>query len=266
MSLPALSRPAADPPTSALPPVPQSKYTRKSLPQTPSRLKTPSRPSLASSGQGVSSTPELPTLKNTHGRTGLPRPQSVRKTVSIGQFPQPPNVLSRPTTSAAATSPSSPRKRTSESSRLSTSTTSKPKKSPQLSDGSTQYRVSDTPSLLKAGVSSSAVPLVDNKRASDGLSSVPSPPQSRSSSANGSYSTSATTFEEGDEDRGRPKDVSNDLPSPRTGKGKEPKGNVIVSVRVRPDSNGPDPSTSEGEWMVDGRRSLIAYRGKEGGD
>lgn len=126
--------------------------------------------------------------------------------------------------------------------------------------------MSDTSSLLNAGTSSSAVPLVDNKRASDGLSSVPSPLQSRSSSANGSYSTSATTFEEGDEDRGRSKEVSEELPSPKIVKGREHKGNVTVSVRVRPDSNGQGSETAEGEWMVDGRRSLIAYRGKEGGD
>lgn len=43
------------------------------------------------------------------------------------------------------------------------------------------------------------------------------------------------------------------------------KGNVIVSVRVRPDAAGND-GKAEGEWLVDGRKSLIAYRGKEGGD
>lgn len=44
------------------------------------------------------------------------------------------------------------------------------------------------------------------------------------------------------------------------------KGNVIVSVRVRPDAAGHDHSKTEGEWMVDGRKALIAYNGKEGGD
>lgn len=44
------------------------------------------------------------------------------------------------------------------------------------------------------------------------------------------------------------------------------KGNVIVSVRVRPDAGSNDHGRTEGEWMVDGRRSLISYRGKEGGD
>ena len=43
------------------------------------------------------------------------------------------------------------------------------------------------------------------------------------------------------------------------------KGNVIVSVRVRPDAAGND-GKADGEWMVDSRKSLIAYRGKEGGD
>jgi centromeric protein E len=47
--------------------------------------------------------------------------------------------------------------------------------------------------------------------------------------------------------------------------GKDSKGNVIVSVRVRPDVAGND-NRNELEWMVDGRRSLISYRGKEGGE
>lgn len=119
--------------------------------------------------------------------------------------------------------------------------------------------------MLNSTIPSSAIPLVDNKRSSDGQSSIPSPPQSRSSSANGSYSTSATTLEEGDEDRGRAKETEK-IQSPKNAKGKEHKGNVIVSVRVRPDTSGHDSTASEGEWMVDGRRSLIAYRGKEGGD
>ncbi len=47
-------------------------------------------------------------------------------------------------------------------------------------------------------------------------------------------------------------------------KKEEPKGNVIVSVRVRPDAAGDKSSTKE--WLVDGRQSLVAYRGREGGD
>ena len=40
----------------------------------------------------------------------------------------------------------------------------------------------------------------------------------------------------------------------------------MVSVRVRPDAQGHDHGKADGEWMVDGRKSLIGYRGKEGGD
>jgi centromeric protein E len=111
---------------------------------------------------------------------------------------------------------------------------------------------------------------VRSNRISDAPSSVQSPPHSRSSSANGSYSTSATTPDEHeDEARGRSredKDTSSAPSGRKDSKGKEAKGNVIVSVRVRPDLSSPDGSHSEGEWMVDGRRALIAFRGKEGGD
>lgn len=47
---------------------------------------------------------------------------------------------------------------------------------------------------------------------------------------------------------------------------KEGKGNVIVGVRVRPDVAANGDNRSEGEWLVDGRRSLISYHGREGGD
>ena len=95
----------------------------------------------------------------------------------------------------------------------------------------------------------------DGKLILDGRDLEGSPSQSRSSSAQGSYSTSATTFEEPEDATG----VSRAGP-----KHKEAKGNVIVSVRVRPDAS--DATRSGGEWMVDGRRSLISYGGKEGGD
>jgi centromeric protein E len=48
--------------------------------------------------------------------------------------------------------------------------------------------------------------------------------------------------------------------------GKDGKGNVIVSVRVRPDQQSKETAKSDLEWMVDGRRSLIGYRGREGGE
>ena len=116
------------------------------------------------------------------------------------------------------------------------------------------------PSLLNSSGEGKSIPSV---RTSEGQFSNPSPPQSRSSSAQGSYSTSATTFEDTE-------DPSREAETPATdhrqGKSKANKGNVIVSVRVRPDAAGQDSSKADGEWMVDGRRSLVAYRGKEGGD
>ncbi|CRK34886.1 hypothetical protein BN1723_020170, partial [Verticillium longisporum] len=97
---------------------------------------------------------------------------------------------------------------------------------------------------------------------SDGLISISSPPQSRSSSAQDSYSTSATTYDDPvDGAASKGADASDKRSSKLEGK-----GNVLVSVRVRPDANGSDNNKSEGEWMVDGRKSLVAYRGKDGGD
>ncbi|SLM33445.1 kinesin family protein [Lasallia pustulata] len=97
---------------------------------------------------------------------------------------------------------------------------------------------------------------------------MPSPSHSRSSSAQGSYSTSATTFEDVDESTKRGREEADDSvsDSAKRSKANDGKGNVIVSVRVRPDVSGSGNSKTEGEWMVDGRRSLVAYRGREGGD
>lgn len=92
----------------------------------------------------------------------------------------------------------------------------------------------------------------------DSLLSPPSPPQSGSSSANGS------PLEAGD-DRGRSRHNDASAGANDDSDDKDIKGNVLVSVRVRPDA-GSEDIAPEGEWMVDGRRSLISYRGREGGD
>ncbi|KAL6250768.1 Kinesin-like protein kip2 [Rhinocladiella similis] len=256
MSLPVLSsRPLADPPTGALPPLPTTagRTPRKSLGQPPSRLKAPSRPSLLPTSQPMASSPDLTATKGNDKPSGIPSAKSIRKVVSIGSFPQPPNANSRPPTSASMASTSSIRKRASKSPRASTAAS---------------FRSSQTPSLLNSAGDGMTVSARAGNRTSDAQSSVHSPSQSRSSSANGSYSTNATTIEDTDEDgRGRTKDPDEAvLDSKRNSKGKESKGNVIVSVRVRPDSGNINNGQSEGEWMVDGRRSLVAYRGKEGGD
>jgi centromeric protein E len=96
---------------------------------------------------------------------------------------------------------------------------------------------------------------------------LPSPPQSGDSSVDESYNTDDTIFEDLEVDpgvRGRKKSMDSKRSS-ETAKDNG-KGNVIVSVRVRPDTGGGDANSEDGEWMVDGRRSLISYRGREGGD
>jgi centromeric protein E len=136
-----------------------------------------------------------------------------------------------------------------------------------LSQPTTYYSGSSTPSLLNGSGDSKSISSGPGARGSDGLLSLPSPPQSRSSSAEGSYSTSATTFDDsGDNSRGR-EEADSAVDESKCSKGKEGKGNVIVSVRVRPDANtGGDPPKTDGEWMVNGRKCLVSYRGKEGGD
>lgn len=275
MSLPVLSRPAADPPTGALPPLPKSKPPRKSLPQTPSRIKAGSRPSALPTPQPTLYTPDQPSVRAGERASGIPSAKSVRKTISIGSFPQPPSAMSsRPSTSLSVASLS---RRTSDgtgpmtpNSISGSSSTVTAKRLPRISTASANgFRTSQTPSLLNSSGDGMSISIGRGKRVSDGQSSVHSAPPSRSSSANGSYSTSATTFEEADDDsRGRVKDTEDaHTDGKRNSKGKESKGNVIVSVRVRPDAGSQDSSSqSEGEWMVDGRRALVAYRGKEGGD
>lgn len=86
-----------------------------------------------------------------------------------------------------------------------------------------------------------------------------SPPHSRSSSAQGSYSTNATTVDasptSGDEMRGRSSDMD----------GPEGKGNVLVSVRIRPDAPDSGGGGPNQEWVVDGRSGKVGYGGKDGG-
>ena len=323
-ALPRPLQPPVDPPTSALPPIPSAKG-RKSLPaqlagaasrlpthpQTPAKLRTPSKaglpvPSTSASAtpsqpQHASSTPSVPTLKSTGSRIATPSAagaaaaagadRGVRRSVSIAAFPQPPK-------SAVAARAGGAGGRPSLGGTLVTTNLDKSlPKEPGSSSGSTPgsaappssglakpKRLKKTPSSIAlhgayAGGgtapsllngSGESVPVsagAGSGRGSGSQLGLPSPPRSRSSSAQGSYSTSATTFEDVEEAPGqaRGRDEAREG-SERRGRssGKETKGNVLVSVRVRPDEGG--DLKSEGEWMVDGRRSLVAFKGKEGGD
>ncbi|KAK0126246.1 hypothetical protein ONS95_007859 [Cadophora gregata] len=274
-SIPRPSRPSYGPPTTALPALPVSK-TRKSTgnissisdlksgsltPNVPkSGLRAPSSSHLPNpttpGGNGGSST--LPKSKATPGVNGAGK--TIRKTISINAFPQPPRGIRTtslpPSPLSGGAVPGGPISSVVGSRRESTDTSPAGTKARKRKTGSSpksqsqSYVGNVTPSLLNGSGDSRSISSGPGARGSDD-----------------SYSTSATTFEDnGDGPRGR--ELSADATDDhRMSKPAEGKGNVIVSVRVRPDAgtNG-QPVKTDGEWMVDGRRSLVAYRGKEGGD
>lgn len=243
----------------ALPALPMNK-TRKSTGNMPSVSPTKSTPNTPRSGLRAPSSAAAPSTLGLGNAPPQPKSltnvatpaKTLRKTVSINSFPQPPRgdnrTSSLPPSPLASERPRSVRK-------------SKAPKEPSQGN----YAPS-TPSLLNG---SGEGKFISSVRMSDGLISVSSPTQSRSSSAQDSYSTSATTFDD-PMDGSTPKPDGSGASSStatsekRSSKG-EGKGNVVVSVRVRPDAN-VDHQSPEGEWMVDGRTSLISCRGKEGGD
>lgn len=239
-----------------------------------SGLRVPSTSSLPSTPGGSSTT--LPKLRTTPGVNGAGK--TIRKTISINAFPQPPRGGVRttslpPSPLSGSLTPGGVSDSRRESADNSPVTPGGSKKTIRRSKQSTspnvhsKYVGTSTPSLLNGSGDSRSISSGPGARGSDGLLSLPSPPQSRSSSAQDSYSTSATTYEENGEPRGR--EASADATDDNAGKlTTEGKGNVIVSVRVRPDAGGSGEhrNKAEGEWMVDGRRSLVAYKGKEGGD
>ncbi|KAI0523851.1 kinesin-domain-containing protein [Xylaria bambusicola] len=235
-----------DPPANSLPALPMSK-SRKSTGGIVSPTRTPRSGLRAPSAASIHSGPPLSPAPT--GALPIPKGaginnagRSIRKTVSINSFPQPP--------SRAGSLPPSP---------LSGSIT--PVRRARTPQATTKAGLQSggTPSLLNGGGEGKSLLGGAGTRHSDGLISIASPPQSRSSSAQDSYSTSATTYDDPSEMNGT------STKDRRASKGLDGKGNVLVSVRVRPDAGGSNGQT-EGEWMVDGRKSLVAYRGREGGD
>lgn len=258
--------------------------TASALP-TPKSNKTLSASAVPTLTTTFPTPPKSPTTSQTP-RTSLP---GLRKVSSIGAFPLPPK--STPRVSSLPPSPLS----TSESysdlhsaaqsankkqklggrNRASEGGASRPK-TPRSSGYGLRARASVgaasssqqvAPSLLNGSGENSFISSAEGARGSDGFLSLPSPPQSRSSSVDDSYNTDDTIFEDvetetGTRGRGKSMDSKRSFDTAKDGG----KGNVIVSVRVRPDSGGGEQNSEDGEWMVDGRRSLISYRGKEGGD
>ena len=276
-TIPRPSRPSYGPPTTALPALPKTRkstggiptlsdYKSDSAPDLPrSGLRAPSTSSLLPSPGGSSTA--LPKLRNPPGVNDAGK--SIRKTISINSFPHPPRggvrTASLPPSplSGGQTAPNGSNRDPDATSPLTPGPSRKLKRSTTSASAKTSYVNGAAPSLLNGSGDSRSISSGPGARGSDGLLSLPSPPQSRSSSAQGSYSTSATTFDDNGEPRGREAGGDADTEK-RSSKHPESKGNVIVSVRVRPDAGG--NNKTDGEWLVDGRQSLVAYRGKEGGD
>lgn len=265
-----------------------SKPTSRSV--TASALPTPK----STKTQSASSVPTVSTTFATPLKTpSSPQPPqtslpTLRKVSSIGAFPLPPKTTSRVSSlppSPLSTSESysdihsaaqaaSKKQKTGPKSTVSENGARK-SRTPRSSGYGLRARASAgaasslslTPSLLNGSGENSYISSAEGARGSNGFLSLPSPPQSRSSSADEAENTDDTIFEDMEPEHGvRHRKKSMDSKRSSGATKDSSKGNVIVSVRVRPDSGGGDPNSEEGEWMVDGRRSLISYRGKEGGD
>ncbi len=274
-TLPRPARPSIAPPTGPLPslPVPKQRTSNAS----PSGIRTPSSGLPSPAARAVSHSvspyrpstkhavsPSVPTIAAEH-TTGvaLPAGKSLRKTVSIGAFPQPPKHGVRSPSSPLATRPTingdSVDQRLTPGVKGSIPSRGSSLKKPRTSNMGGARVLSKSPlcppSFLNGNGSAESV-AVDTSHLN-----LPSPPQSRNSSPNGSRSTSATTIEDrDDETRGRTNNKVDKEPTSKDGK-----GNVVVSVRVRPDA-GPKDGQQENLWEVNNKNALISYQGKEGGD
>ena len=290
------------PPPTSLPQLPVSKLrsplSTPATNRTPSAspgptklaLRTPStkiiRPPSSPRTSQVASSPNIPTLRSTsvhqNQTSGDVSPdKEIRRSVSIANFPQPPRVQrlngveSKYSSAAYYKVPDSsrlpavpnvqiPKGADLSDSRVGSLRTKKLKPKTSSSSLGQTYSAGPTPTLLNGSGEGKAVNGIHPRPRT--ANDLPSPGHSRSSSAQGSYSTTATTtFEESEEKRGR--DTSMDstaMGDKKRDSGKEGKGNVIVGVRIRPDAGG-DKSSSR-DWLVDSRQSLVAYKGREGGD
>ncbi|GAB7349628.1 hypothetical protein MBLNU459_g0310t1 [Dothideomycetes sp. NU459] len=298
--------PPLAPPTIPLPPLPMHK-TRQSLPGTPSpaesrrgssssvrriqvpavsRSVTPSAIPTMKPAKPVKSqsTPNVPTLDALpQSSSAIPTPQRVlRKAVSIESFPQPPKGTSRISSlppsplsmsissEDTAQSPGNDASRAPSSPRNSLRRKPKAKTSLYGLRHKTSAASLTTSSLLSNAAETRSISSAAGARASEGFLTLPSPTLSRSSSANGSFGTEVTTFEDIEEEQIAPKMQKSSngyLNQQASSTVQDGKGNVTVSVRVRPDSGGGDGATRvDGEWMVDGRRSLVSYKGREAGE
>lgn len=265
MATTTLPRPSL-PPSSPLPSIPVPKTRRRSSISSQHSLQAPSGTALPQPSRSPSARMRPGTVPHHIATSSLPKVplnpavvsnRQLRKTISIGSFPQPPIVGPRSSSQASSpvssTSPINPLTPRTPGRRAVSQGTSlrRPPRTSSRATPSRNFTSGSATSLLNGGEGKSVSYL-----------NLPSPPGSRASSAQDSYST---VDERDDIARGRHRSMD-DVKSEADKQGKDSKGNVIVSVRVRPDAATNDGHKTELEWMVDGRRSLISYRGKEGGE
>ncbi|KAL9044263.1 MAG: hypothetical protein Q9214_002584 [Letrouitia sp. 1 TL-2023] len=286
------SQALSPPPASALPslptpkvrsglPTPQDTSKSPTSPQINTRIAIRTKPNDTYGTDQSKSSPlvSVPRSNTTVARSSDSNESEVRRSVSIASFPQPPKVRKRLATNSrpfpSATWPTlESNLRKSEDTGIQriladNKKVRKIKSRPSTDRLSHMYANAQlSRSESSGGGSGKHVAGEAELRTSDGMNSLHSPPHSRSSSAQGSYSTSATTFEDVDDHSRKGRDiVDGGTGNVKTAVSpKESKGNVIVSVRVRPDAAGSGDAKNEGEWLVDGRRSLVSYRGRETAD
>ena len=265
----------------AVPLVPLPRRNSGKSPTSIPMYRSTSSNSVLSPAQQAKPLPSLPTPSTTSyslaNKVSASTDRTLKKAISYASFPQPPKSVSRTISYVhSATAPATPSSEKPPRRSLGDTNGSRigngaVRKKPRLSND-TAFKLATMngkPSLLNGSGEGKSVVLDGGpgKRGSDGLLSLPSRGHSRSSSAEGSYSTSATTFEDVEESARR-KESSDDgsrISPHRKGNG-DGKGNVVVSVRIRPDVSNKGENKSMGEWMVDGQRSLVGFRGREGGD
>lgn len=190
----------------------------------------------AAKGASLIARPSTPSRLSTAGSPGglLSSSKTLQRSISVSQLSQLPNGQRN---SLSPPNPLMPSRRLSSLGKAMPATS-------QLKD------ITDADGRRLIRKSASTLSMDDS-----GLPSIlPSPPPSRSGSAEGSY-TSMTAIN-GSHTEGMPM-AKGDL-----GGGKEGKGNVVVSVRCRPDVGG----NGDDLWHVDNRNSHVVYKGGEGGD
>ncbi|KAF8463313.1 P-loop containing nucleoside triphosphate hydrolase protein [Kalaharituber pfeilii] len=191
--------------------------------------------------------PSTPSRLSTVGPPGasLPTSKSLQKSVSVSSFSH------QTKGSRTSLSPPTPLKL---NRRLSTIGKTNPAPPSQHRDSDGDYKEIKRLSRKSTSNLSASTSSDDAGR----LSVLPSPPPSRSGSAEGSY-TSVTAINGSHSDSVAMRGGGGE----GGGKEKEGKGNVVVSVRCRPDGDG---SNGDNFWVVDPRGSRIVYKGGEGGD